>query len=188
MDYTTSYLSALQQLLPRGIAWTRATAAHLTDLLTVFATELSLFKNSAMDLLPESSVKTTTQLIDEWEDAFGIPNSSDAIQTRRDRVNAKQNAQGGQSVNYFYRVLSSLGYNIYPSTTDPHIRIETGLGSLGFRADISQADIDVVQDEDSGVLLHTMRITGTSVESDTFLQALMTDIGPAHVAIEYVNG
>jgi uncharacterized protein YmfQ (DUF2313 family) len=188
MDYTSSYLSALQQLLPRGIAWTREASAHLTDLFTVFAAELSIFKNSAMDLLPESSVKTTTQMIEEWEDAFGVAHSSDAIQTRRDRVNAKQNAQGGQSVNYFYRVLSSLGYNIYPSTTDPHIRIETGTGELGFRADISMADVDVVWDEDSGILLHTMVITGTSVESDTFLQALMATIGPAHVAITYVNG
>lgn len=188
MDYSQPYLSALQQLLPRGIAWTRVAAAHLTDLLSVFAAELSIFKNSAMDLLPESSVKTTTQLIDEWEDAFGIAHSGDGIQTRRDRVNAKQNAQGGQSVNYFYRVLSSLGYNIYPSTTNPHIRIETGTGELGFRADISQADITVVWDTDTGVLLHTMVITGTSVESDTFLQALMATIGPAHVDIEYVNG
>ena len=126
MSFSTDFLNVCQQLLPRGIAWTRAPSATLTILLGCIADECARFKTDAVGILPECTVKTCTQMINEWETAFGIPHSSDAIAVRRSRVNAKQNAVGGQSVKYFYRVLASYGYNVYPSTTDPHIRIQVG--------------------------------------------------------------
>lgn len=157
----------------------------LSKLLSVFASEVSLFEAAAAAIKAEIIPSTVTDMITEWEAALDIPTSSDAIATRRARVIAKLRAVGGQSEDYFYSIAESLGYNISPSTTDPHIEISTD-NYPAFKAGLSHAG-DPVYSGGSGASMFTWRVSGTSVETDAFLQEILNKYKPAHTEIEFVN-
>jgi uncharacterized protein YmfQ (DUF2313 family) len=158
--------------------------SKLTNLLTCFASELDRLETDAYVLLKEAFAKSVTLLIDEWEDFFGITHTTDAIETRRARLLAKMRATGGQSVDYFYSLAEALGYNIYPSTTNPHIQMRPPT-DVAFIAGIAKAN-DIVGGSDAGTV-YTSIITGTSVEADTFLQELFDKYKPAHAEFIYLD-
>lgn len=180
---TKKWTLVLQQLLPRGIAWTKQ--CTLYNLLTCFASELERLETSKNTIFDEMYPKTVTQMIAEFEDTFGIAHTSESISIRRARLLAKINAVGGQSIDYYYGLAENAGYNRYPSLITPHIRILTGIYQP-FRAGISRAG-DAVYDGGSGASFFTWIVTGTSVESDAFLQDLFNQYKPAHTEIQFVN-
>jgi uncharacterized protein YmfQ (DUF2313 family) len=160
--------------------------SNLTLLLSVFASECDRIETSAQGVTNEFFPKTVTDLIAEWETAFGIDVvTGDPIATRRARLLAKIRATGGQSIEYFYTLSEAMGYNLHPSTTDPHLRIMTGMYPP-FRAGISVAG-DPVYDGGTGASIFTWRVTGTDVETDTYLQEIFNKYKPAHTEIEFVN-
>ena len=182
-DDTKKWTLVLQQLLPRGIAWTKQFTLY--DLLTCFASELERLETSKNTIIDEMFPKTVTQMIDEFEDTFRIVHTSESISIRRARLLAKINAVGGQSIDYYYGLAENAGYNRYPSVVDPHIRIFTGIYQP-FRAGISMAG-DAVYDGGSGASVFSWIVAGTTVESDTFLQELFNQYKPAHTEIQFVN-
>lgn len=158
----------------------------LTKLLSVFASEAERIETSANAMALEFTPGSVTDMITEWETALGITVvPGDPIGTRRGRVLAKIRAVGGQSVEYFYTLAETLGYNRYPSTTDPHIRIINN-PYPPFRVGISVIG-DALYDGGTGASKFTWRVTGTGVESDSFLQGLFNLCKPAHTEIEFVN-
>jgi uncharacterized protein YmfQ (DUF2313 family) len=137
----------------------------------------------AAQLLPSTA---TADTIDDWERFLGLIPASDTLSVRQAAAAAKKSQLGGLSRDYFYELAEGLGYNRYPSASDPHIRIQDGVYAP-FRADISRADIDAVYDAANGGESTVWRVSGTSVSSDTILRALYEDLKPVQTLIEYVD-
>jgi uncharacterized protein YmfQ (DUF2313 family) len=118
-------------------------------------------------------------MIGEFEQVFEIA-SDDArpLSARRSEVMARLVAPSGLNADFYYRIAESLGYNRYPSNTDPHIQFVKG-EFLPFRVGISLVGIDAIYDQTSGSSRFTWTVQGTNVESDYVLQYIFNDLKPA---------
>ncbi len=68
------YATALSNLFPQGLAWPRHSDAVLTKLIKGLAGIFAYMDDRAADLLEtESDPRKTTEMIDRWEEAFGLP-------------------------------------------------------------------------------------------------------------------
>lgn len=109
-----AYLAMLQQLLPRGAAWTREPEAVLTALLTAIADELSCIDAKAADLLRETDPRYALELLADWERNLGLPDPCtgplELLQDRRAAVVERIANQGGQSPAYFEATLAARGF------------------------------------------------------------------------------
>lgn len=77
MDSLTSkvwrYRTALQALLPPGVAWSRDPERVLTKLLNGFAGVFGAIDSRIDHLLSESDPRTSLEMLPEWENAVGLP-------------------------------------------------------------------------------------------------------------------
>jgi uncharacterized protein YmfQ (DUF2313 family) len=124
-------------------------------------------------------------LVEQWEEELGIEFPAVLLADRQAQLNAKLRAVGGDNFAYFENIASALGYNI-DSAVDPHLRITDG-DFLPFRADVSQADIDKVWDQEVGQSRATWCVRGTDVESDTDLQDIFNSQKPEGSDILFIN-
>lgn len=108
------YLAMLQQLLPRGAAWTREPEAVLTALLTAIADELSCVDARAATLLEETDPRFALELLEEWERTVGLPDECtgplELLQDRRAAVVERLTNKGGSSPAYFEAMLAARGF------------------------------------------------------------------------------
>ena len=72
---------------------------------------------------------STTRQLTEWENQFGLPNTVTDEQERRDRLDARWKALGGQSPRYIQDTLQAAGFDVYihewwelPRTEPPVVR------------------------------------------------------------------
>lgn len=113
------YRSALQQLLPRGVVWTRALMTRLTGLLSGFALTLLRVDNRLDDLARETDPTTTVEAITDWERLAGLPDDCccapsvpEDLEARRAAVIQRLTNEGGQSKAYFIQLAATLGFHI----------------------------------------------------------------------------
>ncbi|NDO83979.1 hypothetical protein CJP72_25595 [Citrobacter sp. NCU1] len=107
---TQNYQQQLQNLLPRGPAWSED-----DPLLAGLAPAFAAVHQRSNDLIKESDPLQTVEMIDRWEACCGLPDScsvpgTETIAQRQQRVNTKVNAVGGITKSYYLQVLSDLGY------------------------------------------------------------------------------
>lgn len=110
MDIEKQYQSMVGHLLPYGPAWDKTEPILLSLALTLSKTHLRLD-----DLMQEIDPKTTTELIDRYEQICGLPDScysveSQTLSMRRDRLDSKINLTGGINKDFFLQVLHANGY------------------------------------------------------------------------------
>lgn len=110
------YTHQLQALLPVGLAWPREPDAQLTKLLAAWAEELARLDARALRLIEEADVRTTEELLPDWERVLGLPDPclpDDAgLQQRRAAATTRLTGIGGQSRAYFIALANSLGVEI----------------------------------------------------------------------------
>lgn len=110
------YLSQLFKLLPPGKAFTKEPTSKLGKLLLSFADAAARFDARCVDLVKEVDPRTTTELIDAWEDCAGLPDGCTGaltdIAARRQALWQKITSTGGQSRAYFTEVAARLGFVI----------------------------------------------------------------------------
>ncbi|GJE45378.1 YmfQ family protein [Methylobacterium soli] len=111
------YAEALAALLPVGAAWPRDPKSTLMGLVSGLGQIWGGVDGRAADLLEiETDPRFTTELLSEWERAFGLPDTCTVVPTtveaRRDALLAKMTALGGQSRAYFYGLAAALGYQV----------------------------------------------------------------------------
>ncbi|HRD47444.1 MAG TPA: DUF2313 domain-containing protein, partial [Caulobacter sp.] len=75
MATAAQYLEQLQALLPPGAAWARDSEASLTKLLAGLAEEFARVEGRGLALAEEADPRTATELLGEWEAAFGLPDT-----------------------------------------------------------------------------------------------------------------
>jgi hypothetical protein len=184
----SKYTILLLDLLPLGKAWKRSLDKNITKFLSIFAYELERVEERVNQLFVETNPATATETIPDWEEMCGIPESNEVPEFRRARILAHLRMIGRGRLNKakYYSIASSFGYNIYPNTTSPYVRIYDRL-HFGFRADIGRADIDEVWDETSGSSCFTWEMHGTSIESDTKLQTVVRRFNRATREVVFTN-
>jgi uncharacterized protein YmfQ (DUF2313 family) len=106
----------LQNLLPRGAAWTRERTSRLTQLLQGMAEELARIDTRGDALVNEALPDTTLELLDGWETVAGLPGECtgplETVSLRRDALIMRLTAVGGQSRQYFIDLAETLGFEI----------------------------------------------------------------------------
>lgn len=108
------YLSQLQALLPRGMAWSRSLTSNLTALLQAWADEFFRIDVRCDELINEADPRSTTELLLDWERVAGLPDVcvtiDQSIEQRRAALVSKLTMIGGQSRAYFIALAQSMGY------------------------------------------------------------------------------
>lgn len=110
------YLKLLQHLLPAGKLWNRLQDSGLGEFFHGAAEELARIDLRGDDLFLEASSKTTTELIEEYEEEYAIPESGSELQStlagRRSEINTKILGMGRQDKDYFIELAAALGYTV----------------------------------------------------------------------------
>lgn len=110
------YRQLLQSLLPKGAFWNKNESSDLTELLNGVGEELARVEQRGEDLVQEVFSDTITELLEEWEEDFGLPEDGQELQStvagRRGTIKAKKIAVGQQDEGYFIEIALALGYTI----------------------------------------------------------------------------
>jgi uncharacterized protein YmfQ (DUF2313 family) len=107
-----AYIDAVVQLLPRGPAWDAATTrtrAASQPALGAFvagsAAEPRRLHNRFVDLIAEADPRTTSEMLEDWIEAWGLPSPCGTLPAtdaeKRAQLATKWAARGGQSRAYY---------------------------------------------------------------------------------------
>jgi len=112
---TADFISAVQKLLPRGPAWPKDATSVETGYFGAMADVMTQLHAAAAAISEvESDPSQTSELLPDWEKAYGLPDccapAAPTIEQRRASLCAKIAAQGGQSPAYFVSVAAALGF------------------------------------------------------------------------------
>jgi uncharacterized protein YmfQ (DUF2313 family) len=121
----TQYQTQLLALLPLGPAWPRDDTTPMAKLFGGLAEEFARVDAMFDDIVAESLPGQVTQLIDEWEAEYGLPEDSTdvaaTLQERRNAVVQKYQLYGSQSREFLTAMSSALGFDVtiteYTETT-----------------------------------------------------------------------
>lgn len=191
------YVEAQLRLLPRGLAWLFPQDSVWRKLFAGIAQELLRIQGRSCDLIKESFPLLADEMLTEWEQDLGLPDSCSPnvntdLNSRRNQVLRKLSMQGGQSIAYYTKVAKSLGFDIRITENfgNPFI---VGVGRVGESLDnissyywtVTAIDFEL---SEFRVGLNTvgqpLRFWG-----DLELECLLNQIKPAHTAIifEYID-
>jgi uncharacterized protein YmfQ (DUF2313 family) len=112
----SDFLTVLQALMPRGLAWPRDPSSVMTQVLAGLSPTWQRHTEQNNNLLVDAFPATAVQLLPEWEAALGLPDpcagASPTLQGRQAQVVARFAGSGGQSIPYFVQYAQTLGYAI----------------------------------------------------------------------------
>lgn len=110
------YRDALAALLPHGAAWPRDLDSTLMMFVASLAQEFARVDMRAAQLLAETDPAATTELLSDWERVVGLPDPCvtlvQTIAQRRQALEGRMTAVGGQSRRFFTELAARLGYSI----------------------------------------------------------------------------
>lgn len=100
--------------------------------LSVIASELAFIHQRVDVIIREAIPTTVSELLEDWEDALGLPDScsilADTLPERVAAVVTKYTRVGGQSRQFFIDLAATLGYDI---TIDEYRPFMCGISSVG---------------------------------------------------------
>lgn len=120
------YTKQINALLPRGPVWTRRTGGLIDAILYAAACEFARVDAAAHRILTESDPRTSSQLLQQWFDDWGVPSECLAAladptreQMRQDLL-AKITSNAGLTKQFFVDLSAVLGYTVEVETFTPH--------------------------------------------------------------------
>jgi uncharacterized protein YmfQ (DUF2313 family) len=112
----SDFLTALQALMPRGLAWPRDPSSVMAQVEAGLSPTWQRLTQQNNNLLVDAFPATSDQLLPEWEAALGLPDpcagESPTLQGRQQQVVARFTNSGGQSIAYFVAYALTLGYAV----------------------------------------------------------------------------
>jgi uncharacterized protein YmfQ (DUF2313 family) len=118
-----NYRDQLMSLLPKGRFWTRGITSVLRQLFYGKGEELARVDTKSEDLILESFPLKASDTLADWEEEFGITEEDVQVTTsntqRREQINAKLIATGGQNKEYYEDIATSLEYDISIAESTP---------------------------------------------------------------------
>jgi uncharacterized protein YmfQ (DUF2313 family) len=129
-------------LFPTGPAWPTAEESVFQRTIRGIAAIFGLVAQRADDLLVvESDPRSTIELLEDWERAFGLPDPCAAepltIADRQRTLVNRITAEGGQSVAFFKAVAAALGYTIAVHEFSPFM---CGVSRVGDTRSVDEPD------------------------------------------------
>jgi uncharacterized protein YmfQ (DUF2313 family) len=120
------YSHAISALLPQGIAWPRWPDSVLMQTVYGLAGIMGYADGRIADLLErESDPRITTEMLDWWERAWGLPDpcytGPSTIGERQKALMMRMTLMGGQSREFFIAMAAYIGYTIAISEYNPFI-------------------------------------------------------------------
>lgn len=110
------YVSAFQNLLPRGRVWQTDPASVQAQLEAGLVASTQRVNVADAALLVDAFPSTTVYLLPEWESALGLPDPcagpAPTVAARQQQVVARFTNGGGQSAAYFIALAKALGFTI----------------------------------------------------------------------------
>lgn len=125
------YTNLLLALLPPGSALSRSVDSEVYDLMARIAVEFARVDERGADLLAEGVPSTTSELLDEWERALGLPEECFTPTTddeRRSAIVARIVGTGGHSLADYTALAATLGYGAPTFTTYAPFRVGSHVG------------------------------------------------------------
>ena len=136
------YLQAFLALLPKGIAWPRKPDSVLVKTSRGLTNIWGFVDSRAADLLEiESDATKTTEILDWWERAWGLPDPcfppTQSIEARRNMLVFKITLLGGQSRLFFQKISAWTGKVITITEFAPFMVGVSELGDTRYEYDNS---------------------------------------------------
>jgi len=169
-------LTALQALLPRGRAWTRAVGTRLTSLLEAIACEFDRLEARAADLLRESVPSDADERLPDWEaitDAARCVSGASLV-ARRGAVIARLNPETPTEA-ALIRAIEGMGYA--SPDLDYFQAFQVGRSTVG----------DPLTNDE---WQHAVQITVSSIsaEDDAALECVVFDLLHLHIIPFFIYG
>lgn len=141
----SAWTDVLQQLMPRGRAWSRESTSDLHKLVDSISPRYQRAENNSQKLLNEMRPEVTQQLLPEWEAYLGLPEcgvTDQIFELRRAAVVEKDHRKGGLQTwqieqlaaalgftvkiyeQWPHSVLRGVGYPLYPASTQFVLRVD----------------------------------------------------------------
>lgn len=129
------YARALLDLLPRGLAWTREESSTLGLLLRAYGEELGRVEFRGLDLVRESDVRGTHELLAEWEAWLRTreecPDLGATDVERRFALLTRLVTPGGQNAFHYSEVAQLLGYDVDVEDFEGFQEFKVGISEVG---------------------------------------------------------
>ena len=111
----TKYRDLILNLLPTGFAWNKGVNSNLSKLAKAIGNEFARFDQRKNDLLNEADPRSASELLEDWERNFGLPDECGASDRtyleRRSQLLQKFTSRGGQTPSFFKQVIKDLGFD-----------------------------------------------------------------------------
>lgn len=191
-DYQApDFLRALQNLMPRGLAWPRDLGSVMAQVMDGLAPTFVRHTQQNNRLLIDAFPSTAVQLLPEWEASLGLPDpcagESPTLAGRQAQVVARFAGSGGQSIPYFISYALALGYVITVTEFTPFHTGQQAMGSpLGTQdwAFTWQANAPL----NTGVFFRAGQAwAGEALETfgNQVLECELAEISPAHTILNF---
>ena len=189
------YTEQLKALLPVGRLWNafrqEGTKSH--DLLLALGDEFEEADKRLDDLKKETDPRTAFELLDEYEDFAGLPEScataaDESLESRRAALHSKLTSKGGQSKQYLISRAADLGYDI----TINEVR-QSVAGSMVAGDELVSEENNIFSFQVNTVIENIHAFTaGESVAGESLgywepieLECLLSKLKPSHTFIIY---
>lgn len=110
------YQQQLLTLLPRGQAWQQPADSELGLLMLALAEEFARIDARAKLLLQESLPSMVEDLLEEWEQDYGLPDTctitAQTLSERRESLVQKYKIHGSQSREFLQELAAAIGFSI----------------------------------------------------------------------------
>ena len=171
-ELSDAYADVMLLLLPRGKLWTDDRARKLSLLYRGMSEEWARVDERAADVIDESDLRTTDELIGEWEFFFGLPDPCDTSPPTL--LQAK--ATGGQSIAYFTGVALDLGVVVTITEHQHGLPFRMGVGRIG----------DPLNGTDAAYHWQVDAPTATPAELRTRLECMFAKFKPVHTIVTFI--
>ena len=166
-----SCLSALQALLPPGVAWTRDQDATLTALLTALSYEYSRVKRRGRLLFAELDPLQTLELLEDFERVYGLPGCTTptTLAGRRLALQARMLGFDSPTATYLVSLAVDLGYADAAITTFSRSSLFT-----------CTSPCNATLYTRAWMFVWTLTATAISTEQDAALACTLEEVSPSH--------
>ncbi len=178
-DVTTEdYKPTVIQVLPDGLAWKPTPSGKMDKLFCAWSKEPSRVEKRGADLIEEMDVRTTEELLPDWERNLGLPgsctNPPTTLDDRREAAHAKLTGRDIRNEQFFLDLAADLGYP-NASIRREHNPFQMGVSDMG----------DAFY-SDGGHWTYTWTlILLTSTDNDGALQCQMRENAQAHEVVHF---
>ncbi|MGC1549432.1 MAG: putative phage tail protein [Rhodanobacter sp.] len=122
--YTVAdFHAALQNLMPRGRAWSKDPASIQDQTIACFAPSFERVTAAAIALIADAFPATALDMVPEWQLALGLPDPcagpAPGLIQERQQIVARLTNSGGQSAAYFIAFAAAFGYTVTVTNDAP---------------------------------------------------------------------